>query len=182
MSVTSNTPQRVKLSIPHPCTDTARTKHYKSVVPDAGASSPVATAAPGPTWPARDAAGAACELAFVFRAVSCSCSPRSIESASGAREAQRWAAPQPVDAAAGQRMERVSIKRPLGSSRGKTVDPSRRHRSRDTSLDQTAIGIVARENRRSITPLPELGHESRSSTCAHNPTRNVVVQERSRLR
>jgi len=51
--------------------------------------------ADGPTWPASDAAGAACKTVAFFMRVLCRRVVPSIEAASGALEAQRWAAPQP---------------------------------------------------------------------------------------
>jgi hypothetical protein len=58
---------------------------YKSLTLTSAAQQPLAI----------DAAGAALDLAFVFKAVACLHSPRSMKAASGAIEADRWAALSP---------------------------------------------------------------------------------------
>ena len=70
---------------------------------------------------------AARALAVAFRAVACRHAWRSREPARGTAEAQRWAAPQP-ETPMPNRNESNPDLQPLGSQRGKTVDPKRRHR------------------------------------------------------
>ena len=72
---------------------------YSPRVPPAcavGARPPPRCPACRPTALAADAAGAALNLGVFYDAVACRRAPRSIEAASGAAEAGRWAVPQPV--------------------------------------------------------------------------------------
>jgi hypothetical protein len=74
----------------------------------AGASAPVASAAPGPTRAVADAAGASLNLGESIGAALCPHLPRSIQPASGAAKLSRWAALIPYEPLP-NRMKHTSI-------------------------------------------------------------------------